>query len=132
MLLHFQSLLRCIYIYMLFQFRSGDIAISAIPKPLFRIPFTTASLNFLAQLRFISFDAQGYDCICCKFFRWWFQSVRSITSSIVFRRCRVVGSYLKRTHTRSAPYFFVRFLVPRWPGLRIRRVFRSVSCWQCA
>jgi len=53
------------------------------------------------------------------------QSVRSITSSTVLRRCRDAASYLNRTHTSLSPYLSVSFLVPRWPGFRMSRVFTS-------
>ena len=106
--------------YLLYQSRFSGFRLPPPALTFLRNSVSYPSMRRATTVSAVSFSGGGS------------QSVRSITSSIVFRRCRVVGSYLKRTHTRSAPYFFVRFLVPRWPGLRIRRVFRSVSCWQCA
>ena len=54
-------------------------------------------------------------------------SALSTINSIVFSRCRDSASYLKRTQSRASPYFFARLLVPRWPGLRISRVFMQSS-----
>ena len=76
-----------------------------------RIEMSAASIRRGTRLSAVYFGGGGV------------HSFFSTINSIVFSRCRNSASYLKRTHNRASPYFSTRVLVPRCPGLRIRRVF---------
>ncbi len=68
----FCYLYRCIYIYMLFQFCSGDVTISEIPEAFLRIPFSADGFDFFAKFCFIARNLYGNNCVQRKFFRWRF------------------------------------------------------------
>jgi hypothetical protein len=117
----------CIYGYMLFQRCAGYVAIPYEPELLVGVPSPASRLDHCSQGQVGSRDPernQGFRGVTS---RGGVQSVFSIISSTVFSRWHVSASYLNRTQTSAALYFFTSLLVPRCPGLRTRRVFMPRS-----
>jgi len=127
MVFSLSKVLRHIYLYMLFQGRARDFSVFHEPKSLLRIPPAACRFGLEPHRHVGGIDAQGHQGVCDILRRGGVQSVLSTTNSTVFRRYRAFASYRNRTQSSASPYFFSRLLVPRWPGLRISRVFTLPS-----
>ena len=62
----------CIYVYMLFQFRSCGVTVPDIPETFLWIPFSADGFNLFAKFSFIACNLHGNNRVSRKFFRGWF------------------------------------------------------------
>ncbi len=117
------SLFRSIYIYMLFERRSRDLAVLHSPKPLLRVPSASCSLGLRTSGHILDPYAQMNDVIVG--IAWLRRQPRRAFDD-QFDRLQalpLLGIVPEANASKSSPYFAAKVFVPRWPGFRFSRVF---------